>query len=444
MERTTLGAYRDALYACCTRARDALFEVGDALATQDGARAFVELSLAPAFRRRWPSLYAALGDGRIDADALRALFVASAPRPASCGGRLVLTVDSSPIPRPYARTVADRTLVHVPAAGRVLPAHTAPVQPGWAFSTLVVVPDPPSSWTHILDSRRLPSDQTAAQVGAQQLAEVVPRLEERPVCLADGAYATAGWVQATAAVACDQLVRAAATRVLYYPAPPRTGRRGRPPLDGPRFQGSDPAPHGAPDGEWTGTDAGGQAVGLRWWGGLHLKAARAVPITVVCLTRVGAAGTKRDPRDTWFWWLGGRPLPPPAELARLYPRRFSVEHGYRFDKQHLLWAAPHVRTPEQMERWTQVVSAVHNELGLARDLVPAQRRPWEAATRPLSPRQVRRALPRLLGQLGTPAAAPRPRGKAPGRARGAVIAHAPRHPVIRKGTPRRAKRRRTA
>ena len=40
-------------------------------------------------------------------------------------------------------TVADRTLVHVPAAGHVLPPHTAPVRAGWAFSVLVTVPDPP-------------------------------------------------------------------------------------------------------------------------------------------------------------------------------------------------------------------------------------------------------------------------------------------------------------
>jgi hypothetical protein len=30
-----------------------------------------------------------------------------------------------------------------------------------------------------------------------------------------------------------------------------------------------------------------------------------------------------------------------------------------------------------MERWTDVVSAVHNELGVARPVVAAQRLPWE-------------------------------------------------------------------
>jgi len=175
MDTTTerLGRYRQTVYRCITRARDALFDLCDALATYPGARSFVELSQAPCFQRRWPSVYEALEDGRIDRPALRALFVATAPPPTP-GARRVWALDSSPIPRPYARTVPDRTLVHVPAAGQVLPPHTAPVRPGWAFSTLVVLPPEPSSWTHILDNARIPSDQTALTVGAAQLAAFVP------------------------------------------------------------------------------------------------------------------------------------------------------------------------------------------------------------------------------------------------------------------------------
>jgi DDE superfamily endonuclease len=438
-----LSGYRAALYMCFTGARDALFNLCDALATHPTARSFVELSQAACFERRWPSLYAAVSDGRIDRAALRTLFVQTLPRPAA-EARLVLALDSSPIPRPYARTAADRTLVHVPAEGRVLPRGAAPVRPGWAFSTLVVVPDPVSSWTHLLDNRRIPSTQTAVQVAATQLADVLPLLPVRPLCLLDGGYGNAPWVQASAGLPCDHLVRVAATRVLYRPAPPPTGKRGAPRKDGPRFKGSDPATHGEPAATWAGTDDNGHAVTVRCWGQLHLKVCRAVPITAVCLTRAAAEGTTRDPRETWFWWLGGHPLPPLDAVDRLYPRRFGLEHGYRFDKQDLLWAAPHVRTPEQMERWTDVVSAVHNELGLARDLAQAQRLPWEAATRPLTPRQVRRGLGRIIAQLGTPAAPPRPRGKSPGRSQGAVMTPAPRHPVIRKGPVRRSKRRRAA
>jgi len=61
-------------------------------------------------------------------------------------------------------------------------------------------------------------------------------------------------------------------------------------------------------------------------GGLHSKECHYVPLTAVRLTRPAATGAKGALRETWFWWLGGRPLPPLAEVARLYPRCFSIEH----------------------------------------------------------------------------------------------------------------------
>src|SRR5207248_1902383 len=187
-------------------------------------------------------------------------------------------------------------------------------------------PDPASSWTYVLDNRRVPSEETATSVGAEQVAALLPHLPARPALVADGHYGTAAWVGATAALPCEQLLRAKRTAVLYRPAPPRTGKRGAPKKAGPRFQGSDPATHGAPDAHWQGADARGQAVTVTCWANLHLKASRGVAVTALRITRAGAAGTKRDPREAWFWWLGG-PLPPLAALPSLYARRFGIEHG---------------------------------------------------------------------------------------------------------------------
>jgi len=86
-----------------------------------------------------------------------------------------------------------------------------------------------------------------------------------------------------------------------------------------------------------------------------------------------------------------------------------------------------------MQCWTDLVAMVRNQLVLACPLVRAERRPWEASARPATPQQVCRALGRSIPQLGTPAPAPQPREKAPGRAVGALVKRALRHPVIRKG-----------
>jgi len=171
------------------------------------------------------------------------------------------------------------------------------------------------------------------------------------------------------------------------------------------------------------------------WGHLHLRQARSVLITAVRIIRERARTTRRDPRESWFWWLGG-PLPALAELARVYPRRFGQEHGYRFDKQDLLWASVRLRTPGQMQRWTDLVAAVRNQLVLMREQVEALRRPWEAKTRQASPRQVRRAMGRIIAQVGTPARRPQVRGTAPGRGRGAVINRVDRYAGVRNSLPR--------
>ena len=79
MDYTILQAFRQALYACFTRAADALFDVCDALLTDPSARSFVELSQAASFQRAWPSLYEALEDGQIDRSALLRLFATALP-----------------------------------------------------------------------------------------------------------------------------------------------------------------------------------------------------------------------------------------------------------------------------------------------------------------------------------------------------------------------------
>ena len=434
MQYTILEVYRHNLYhECFTRAADALFDLADALLTDVGAGSLIELSQAACFRRGWPSLYAALEDGQIDRTALIRVFTELLPQ-RMVGTRLVLGLDTSSILRPQAHTSSDRTLVY----RSNLPADATPVGPGWSFSALVVLSNPVSSWTYILDHRRVPSTETATSIGVAQLQAVLPKVRRggaQPVVLLDRRYSNAPWVTASAELPTDQLIRARADQVLYRVPPAPTGKRGAPRKDGARFQGSEETTHGLPAADWIGVDAKAQSVQVSCWPGLHLRKARSVTITAVRIIRSGARGTKRDPREAWFWWLGGS-LPPMEELAGLYPRRFGQEHGYRFDKQDLLWAAPRVRTPEQMERWTDLVAIVHNALVLARPWVDAERRPWEARTRPPTPRQVRRAMGRIIAQVGTPARPPQPRGKAPGRARGAMVKRAERHAVVRKSPPK--------
>ena len=62
-----LTEFRQAVYERgLSKARDAQFELVDALLLSGHIRSFPELSLSPVFRRQWPSAYAAIEDGEQD------------------------------------------------------------------------------------------------------------------------------------------------------------------------------------------------------------------------------------------------------------------------------------------------------------------------------------------------------------------------------------------
>src|SRR5207245_5674272 len=113
MNLNTLKEFRREMYHCFGNAKDALFNLVDALCSEAGASSFPELSFSPFFERTWASLYEALEDGQIDAERLRQVFVDFAPLP-QAGEIVCLGVGTSNLTRPEAQTAADRP--PVPAA----------------------------------------------------------------------------------------------------------------------------------------------------------------------------------------------------------------------------------------------------------------------------------------------------------------------------------------
>ncbi len=410
MNCNTLSGFRRLSYACFTRAADALMNLADALLTDTRARSLPELSLSPFFVREWPSVYEAFQDARIDRPALEEVFAQHAPMPPE-DERLVVGGDASSILRVQSPTARDRTYVHASN----LPEGVKPVRPGWQFSELAVLPAEQSSFVYILSNLRIPSTATQGEIMAQQLREAVERLVRRFPFLGDGYYGSETFLNLTADTPCDVLVRLAKNRLLYRDPLPQSGPQGpgHPIWHGPVFRLKDPTTHGTPDQQWEGTDAKGHRVQVRCWHNLHFQKTRTRKVSLLQVIRHGAADTKRDPKVSWFlFW--GQNMPALADIALLYARRYNLEHGYRTAKQDLLWETPRLRTPEQFECWTDVVSLVRNTLYLARDMVEAQRQPWESKRRACTPEQVRRGMGRIIAKLGTPARACQPRGYSPG------------------------------
>jgi hypothetical protein len=423
-----LTQFREQLYGCFSNAGDALFNLMDALLCETTARSLAELSLSPFCTRGWGSLYQGLQQAQIDRSQMQRLFAHQAPLPEE-GNRLVLGTDVSSIARPSSKTARDRTYVHQSN----LPKGGKPVTSGWQFSTLTVLPEEPSSWTYTLDNIRVKSEQTQGQAAKEQLKQVVPLLPLRALLLADGYYSSVAFLELVADIPCDLLARLPKNRVLYRAAPPKTGKKGRPRLDGARFACKEAATQGVPDAFWQGHNKAGQPVQVSIWHHLHYKKARPIGVSVIRIVRPHAEATERDPVTSWFVFRGEQ-IPALSEMSDLYARRYSQEHGYRVDKQHLLWETPRLRTPEQFQHWTDMVACVRNQLYLARPLAQEVRQPWESKHRELTPQQTRRAMSTILARLGTPAQLPKLRGKSPGRRAGAVLKPVPRYKVIFKAT----------
>lgn len=438
MNLNTIKQTRHQLWQCFPRAGDALFELADALTCENSARSLPELSLSPAFRRKWPSIYEALEDGRIATECWSEVWTAALL--AQHEGPIWMSVDTTSIARPEAETSPDRGIIYVSN----LPHAKRPVSVGWQFSTVMLLPNRRSSWGAILSQRRISSAQTAVGVAIAQLDLLRPLLPDGVRLLADRWYPTGPFLSACHRLKLEALMRLKRNRKLYRAAQPApAGKRGAPCKDGALFQGSKPDTWGEPDESWQGNDQAGNPLQISAWHHLHFRQAREVQVSVYRVVRERAKGTRRDPVESWFCWIGPTPLPL-CEVVSTYRYRFSHEHTYRFLKQDLFWNKARVRTPEQFERWSLIVATAMNQLVLARSLGEASFRPWERRQEVVTPRQVRRCMPAILRELGTPARVPKPRGKSPGRKVGATVAKAARHEVVRKPKPGPKKRRKVA
>ena len=419
---SALRSFRQAAYACLDQADDALFELCDAVLLTPSANSFAELSLCPAFRRRWPSVYEALADGRIDRDALLGLYIAQMPS----ADRPLLVGDHTPWPRLSARTLRDRTFVHQSTKIK----GNKPITMGYDYSTIAWIPPDEGSWALPLVHERIPSTETPIAKAATQLHSACAQLEGRPISLWDSEYGCASFLNATAAIEADMLMRVRPNRCLYGPPPPYGGR-GRPPVHGDKFKLADPATWPDPMETLTDTDAKLGLVHLQLWKSLHFKKATPHPLVLIRIERIDAKDTRRDPQVVWLAWAGEVP-PPLEEWWHLYLRRWLIEPWYHLAKSRLYWTLPRLKTPEQSQTWSDLMPLLTWQLWVARPLVTDNPLPWQKPQEHPTPQRVLQGMGGLLTQIGTPARRPKPRGKSPGWPQGRPRNPATRYRVVKK------------
>src|SRR5258708_6166800 len=251
-ELARLSGFRTAFYRCLRARADEVFELTDAVLCTDGpVKTLVGLSLAPEHRRGHGALYDAVSHGRVEIAALSvALTAITLPRLA---GRITLAIDVTPWLRPDAATSPGRLFCHV--HGRRKDEHL--MIPGWPYSMVAALEEGRTSWTRLIDARRLRPDDDEAAVTAAQVRDVVMRIiasgQHKPgdpdiLLVFDAGYDLARLSFLLGDLPVQVLGRLRGDRVMGRPAPPRTpGTSGRPPKHGGAFKFKDPGSWGAPD-----------------------------------------------------------------------------------------------------------------------------------------------------------------------------------------------------
>ncbi|NJK69481.1 MAG: transposase [Microcoleus sp. SU_5_3] len=427
MNSERLKDFRQAAYELLVRAKDATFELMDAVMTTRNASCLAEFSLSPLFNRQWPSVYEALQDTRPDRKKLMELYQKQLEQQVPPTEHILVAIDRTVWGRPDAQTLKDRT--HEYQGGVII---------GQGYSTIAWIPEARGSWALPLLHERISSESSPILQAASQLKLVCEQSVNPVLAVLDREYGNATWVKAQVDIQADCLMRVR-KNACFWSAPPAYSGRGRPRKHGSRMRLNDPTTWLKADNviEIDEHPQLGQ-VRVSQWLDLHFYHAPEHPINLILIERLNPMSNGQPFPPLWLAWVGERTLP--LEIVWFkYLRRFGVDHWYRFAKQRLHWTLPNLRTPEQSERWSDLMPLMSWQLWLARDLVKENRLPWQSATIDLTPGRVAQSMLSILVDIGTPTKLPKPRGKSPGWETGKVRTKALRYPTVKKRVSRRKK-----
>jgi hypothetical protein len=441
----------------------------DAMAGNTSARSPVELSLNPLFRRQYGSLHDAVDNFLVPTKpekvqeerqahqkARMRIVAEQCPKPENRPFYL-FGIDSTTQPRPFADTLEDRAVQYHPnpAPGN------QPVTVGHAYSTLAALPEkvgrtsPP--WVMPLLIRRVPTDRKTTEVGAEQARqlftdEALPFAQAFSALTGDTAYSACEFLgQAVKLPNLVTIVRVRSNRV-FFGVPEQvesSPTRGHPRWYGTSFDMKDASTWDEPDATivvpFIFRNGRECQVSIQAWHNLLMHGKRAIPMhehpfTLICITVKDSDQKPVFKRPLWLILIGARRDEVSlSEAYEAYRQRYDLEHFFRFGKNRLLMASFQTPDVEHEENWWEMVGLAYAQLYVAAPLARNHARPWERYLPEvkqlkegdfLSPSTVQRSLPEIIGEIGSPAGFPKPRGKSPGRRKGQSPGKRDRHRVI--------------
>ena len=452
--------FREQIFNCFSNRADATMELLDATSGNLNARSVVELSLNSAFRRKYGSIRDAIENfhkdekqqTRIEHCLLEHCDPISESRP-----YCLLVLDCTPAPREYSPTLGDKGYVYKPT---VVPGNT-PITVGHQYSIMGFLPEKIEKqnfpWVLPVSARRVPTSRKGPDIGLEQLDMAAAAFKgELMVMVVDSGYGSPEFIEgASQQPDVITIIRLNSNRILYHPATPKnkkiTGRRERGHVlwYGEPFNFKDESTWRTPNATISypyNTRKGKQwTVEIQSWDDILMRQKRGIalneyPFTLLRVRILDENNLPVYKRAMWLMVCGKRRKELTLKQSWCaYNQRYDIEHFFKFGKTRLL--LDKFQSPETVheESWWQISTLAYAQLYMARKLANNFPKPWEKNLPEMqphegikAPRQVQIDFSRLTAEIGTPAAAPKQRGKPLGRTKGFKLIRRQHHPVISK------------
>jgi len=429
-------------------------ELVDALSSNTDARHFVELSLNPHYRRNYCSLTRSLDEyyqacpdqaSRQAKDRKLTQLLTEAIEPLNNRPYDLYGVDATPMPRPHAACLSDRSMVHQPTVVK----GNKPVTIGHQYSIAAYLPEKKDSsapaWVLPLSAKRVQSHEKSSLFGIKQSMECIElraaRSNQLSVLVADSAYSTPHCiVQANKNPNMVLVSRVRNNRNFYRMAEEsKDKKRGRKKRYDNKFDLKDQCTWGTPDDErviesCTKKEKSIQVV-IKRWNNLLMRGRKEaktenLPFDLVKIEYRKPCGELLFKRPLFLLITGERKSEVSTQNSyESYRQRFDLEHFFRFGKNRLVMDKIQTPDTEHEEAFMQYMLLAAAQLYLARKLGINLPKPWEKhlpefksqeeeTDKEYSPTQTQRSFTSIIGEIGTPAQPPKPRKKAKGRKKG--------------------------
>lgn len=466
--------WRENLYHGVNSRKETVIELVDALSSNSIASSVVELSENPLFRRDYNSLYKGiqefLPDKNDDNYSQQVNYLLEAvsqtiPTPVSRNFHL-FGIDTTPCPRPFSATLADKTFIHYPNPIK----GNKPISIGHSYSVICALPERIATgnvpWAVPLFAERVPSSEKATNIGNKQLEKIFNTGsfcgDKLSVLVADSFYSQRDFIGEQ--VKQNNLVtvtRIRSNRVFYRQFISKKKQKitsGHPRWYGDKFDLKDEntwhEPTRVSQSIFT-TKKGRQlTVTISGWNRMLMKGTQNYkmnrhPFTLLRITITDKVGN-RIWKPMWLIAIGSRR----EELSLIdcyesYRQRYDIEHLFRFGKQKLLMTAYSTPDVEHEENWFKLTLIAYVNLWTARNLAIVLPHAWEQYLKTnksvkITPSLVQRDFYRIISTLGTMASIPKRRGYSSGRIKGYKKTPRTRHQVIIKSQKKSKKQRKVS